>query len=415
MSARRDRVKQWLIQENNNFCALPYTHVAIEANGDLLPCCMGKTLTDEKENKINLKNNTLETIIKSKARKKMVESFNKNLQFSNCNACWQNKSIHSPRVNYSTNPETIEFTEKAMRGELLFPKLTWLEIKPGNRCNLKCRICGTHNSSSWADDVYNIWYENKNIKETSLYRYMQDCNWITDPHKWKFGDSLNDIKTIHIMGGEPFMVPEHLTFLKNLTEKIDTSKVKLWYNTNGTFPITKKYLDIMKKFEYIVIGCSIDDIGLRMEYQRKNANWTNVVNNINQFYDIQRKNNNFNIIIDLTTSIFNVYYIDEIYDAMLNKKWVFPSNHHHYVDHHDSPYNIRTLNFSQKQKIKDKLFKSKLQSTNLIKNIINFMEKDLWTEEIEKLRRTNIIKLDKIRHEKFNTIFPEMAEILEWN
>lgn len=415
MSARRDRAKQWLMQEGNNFCALPYIHVAIEANGDLLPCCMGRPITDENNEKINLNNYTLETAIKSKARQKMIESFDKNLQYDKCNACWENRSIHSPRINYSTNIESIAFTEKAMRKENIDFKLTWLEIKPGNRCNLKCRICGTWNSSSWADDVYNMWYQNQPYKETDLYKHMKDCNWIEDPDKWKFGETLNNVETIHIMGGEPFMVPEHLNFLDNLTTKIDTSKVKLWYNTNGTFPISNEYLDVMKKFKYIVIGCSIDDIGQRMEYQRKNANWKSVVNNINKFYTIQKEHNNFNIIIDLTTSIFNVYYLDEIIDTMTSKNWSFPLNHHHYVDTHNSPYNIRTLRPSQKQKIKEKLITTKFSSTNLIKNVINFMEKDLWNEEIEEIRKTNIKKLDQIRHENFYSIFPEMAEILEWN
>jgi len=415
MSARRDRAKQWLMQEGNNFCALPYTHVAIEANGDLLPCCMGLTLTDENNKKINLNNHTLETAINSEARKKMAESFDKNLQFDKCTACWQNRSFHSPRINYSTNPETIAVTEKAMKGEPVVRKLTWLEIKPGNRCNLKCRICGTHNSSSWADDAYNIWHKHQPYKETKLYKYMTDCNWIEDVTKWKFGDTLNDVETIHIMGGEPFMVPEHLDFLKNLSTKIDISRVKLWYNTNGTFSINNEYIDFIKQFKYIYIGCSIDDISQRMEYQRKNAKWQDVVNNINKFYKIHRENDNFDVFIDLTASIFNVYYLDEIYKTMIDKNWVFPSNHHHFVDAHYNPYNIRTLRPSQKQKIKEKLIKSDFADTNFIKNAINFMEKDLWSKEIEESRKTYITQVDEIRHEKFNMIFPEMAEILEWN
>lgn len=415
MSARRVRAKQWLMQEGNNFCALPYIHAAIEANGDLLPCCMGEPITNENNEKINLNNYTLETAIKSEARQKMIESFDKNLLYDKCNACWENRSIHSPRLNYSTNPESIALTEKAMAGKTITPKLTWLEIKPGNRCNLKCRICGEWNSSSWAEDAYNMSYTNRPYKETDLYKHMKDCNWIENANQWTFGDTLNNVETIHIMGGEPFMVPEHFTFLRNLSTKIDTSKVKLWYNTNGTFPLSKEYLNFMKTFKFIKIGCSIDDIGPRMEYQRKNASWQNVVNNINEFYEIERKNSNFQISTDLTTSIFNVFYLDEIYENLTDMKWVFLEDHYHYVDTHNNPYNIRTLRPLQKQKIKEKLIATKFSSTNMIKNVINFMEKDLWTEEIEEIRKTNITKLDQIRQEKFNSIFPEMAEILEWN
>ena len=39
---RRNEVQDWLAKPGNNFCAMPYAHMAIESNGSVRPCCMGE-------------------------------------------------------------------------------------------------------------------------------------------------------------------------------------------------------------------------------------------------------------------------------------------------------------------------------------------------------------------------------------
>ena len=164
--------------------------------------------------------------------------------------------------------------------------LKWLEIKPGNRCNLKCRICGIHNSSTWTKD-HHILKEDKNIKfkDSFAFKYTQKCNWVDDPNFWNDINQLEKVQDLHFMGGEPFMVPEHFQLLERLVEdpSIDTSTIAIVYNTNGTYFPTEENINLYNKFKKVHFALSIDDFGERFNYQRKLAIWEEVKNNIINF------------------------------------------------------------------------------------------------------------------------------------
>ena len=75
---RRDKVREWLMQPNNNFCSLPYAHMAIEANG-AIHCCMGKPPD------VNISGGTIADAFTSKVRPEFVDSFDRNEQHESQN------------------------------------------------------------------------------------------------------------------------------------------------------------------------------------------------------------------------------------------------------------------------------------------------------------------------------------------
>ena len=62
---------------------MPHAHMAIEANGQVRPCCMGKPLD------INVSGKTIGEAFTHKERSDFVDSFDRNEQHSACNVCWQ--------------------------------------------------------------------------------------------------------------------------------------------------------------------------------------------------------------------------------------------------------------------------------------------------------------------------------------
>ena len=187
--ARKNRVKEWMAQPDNNFCALPFIHMAIEADGQVRPCCQGDPFDN-----INVTGSTIEKVYNHPERQEFVQSFKDNKQHPKCNVCW-NKA-YSIRTRYSSNDMSIAFTESVMAGNTPEASLQWLEIKPGNRCNLKCRICGIHNSSTWTKD-HHILKEDKNIKfkDSFAFKYTQKCNWVDDPNFWNDINQLEKIQS----------------------------------------------------------------------------------------------------------------------------------------------------------------------------------------------------------------------------
>ena len=93
------------------------------------------------------------------------------------------------------------------------------DIRLGNLCNLKCRMCGPTESSPWKDDWFHAfgWNKFKHDAADNKFLYLkkdkqgQICIDGHDPYSWhERGDIFNqivenapNIEMIHISGGEP--------------------------------------------------------------------------------------------------------------------------------------------------------------------------------------------------------------------
>lgn len=396
MKMSDDKVREWLNKPGNNFCALPFTHMAIEANGDIRPCCMG----DEFD--LNITGKTIQQVYNDPIRLQFVDSFKRNEQHPLCNACWKDPEI---RTTFSTAPVAIDATIQAMSGTLPNHELKWLEIKPGNRCNLKCRICGVHNSSSWAKDAAALNNPDKKFKDSNAYKYTQSCDWIDDVNFWNDINELESIEYIHFMGGEPFMVPEHFQLLERLVKdrNIDTSKIIIGYNTNGTYFPSEENFKLYNNFKNIHFAISIDDIGERFNYQRKLADWGEIKSNIIKFK--QLNNSKYFAHLDPTISIFNIFYLNEITTEFNKLGYYDFINQRHFVNSGNNAIHILP------QHIKNVLMEKYKGSNNLwITRAIDYMNSQPSDNKLWERFKEQTSKLDSLRKENFQHTFKEFYE-----
>lgn len=420
---------EWLVQPGNNFCALPYVHMAIEANGDVRPCCMGEQFEDADGNRINVNNMSIGEAINHPVRQEFIDAFDRNEQHPACKACWRDTNDKNiSRVRFSTNVGALEYTIKVMNGMERKRQLKWLEVKPGNRCNLKCRICGIHNSSLWTKDEFEVnmnpYYHAKQrgdmkFKQSPEYEYTKSCEWIDQEDFWRKIDGLEEVQVLHFMGGEPFMVPEHFQLLQQLIDRpdIDCRKIIVRYNTNGTTYPTEEQIDILKQFKFTHFQISIDDIGKRFEYQRKGGEWSQVEENINKFMDNRHirslhgpfRGGAWRVTLDPTISSFNVWYMEEFEEWAKGLEQEFNDRTFHVVK--NGPNNMRNLPEAVKEKVREKY---KDTTSSWIKTNLAYMDGDQHFNEGDTFRffkiKTDIV--DKLRDEKFSDVFPEWYEIL---
>lgn len=415
---RKTKIQKWL--DTNNFCAMPFFHVAIESNGDVRPCCLGQVLKHEDGSNFNSAGMTIQEIINHPTHKKFRESFQKNERHRACDVCWGDYQTDkfSGRYVYSSSPKVSDEVEKIVDGVSPEQKLLWLEIKAGNRCNLSCRICGLWNSSKWLKETYNLRkFQNKDypeFRQSQEFFYNRQSKWIDDINFWKNIDGFDDIRIIHLMGGEPLLIDEHFEMLSAIIKKFDASKISIWYNTNGTILPSSEHEKILLQFKKIFWSVSIDDFGKKFDYQRKGADWESVKSNLKYF----KSKENYSMSIDTTISIFNVF---TIFDFVKELKKIGLSDCFgpHYVTSPGGIYNVRTLRKDIKEKIKERLLENKTsidQNYQIkIDEIINFMMSvDEWSEKIDQDRKTNITFIDRERNENFTKIFPEMASLLNY-
>jgi sulfatase maturation enzyme AslB (radical SAM superfamily) len=187
--------------------------------------------------------------------------------------------------------------------------LQFVDIRNTNLCNLKCRYCGPHFSSQWAEELGNL----PVVKHQSLEDYNDVL--VTDSLQW-----------MYFTGGEPLISAEHWALLEKLIDTGRAPNISLTYNTNLT---TIKYkdkniIDIWTKFKKVDIQCSIDAVGKPLEYVRSGTSWDKIKSNLSQLLEITQ-DLNISIALCPVLSILNIWFIDELYEyAWLNNIIVRP-------------------------------------------------------------------------------------------
>lgn len=411
----KERLYTWL--ESNNFCAMPFFHVAIESNGDVRPCCLGEPLKNDDGSTFNSAGMSINQVINHPSHIKFRETFMRNEQHPACKPCWgeYHKDRFSGRFVYSSSMKVFSDVLNVVEGGPVEQKLLWLEIKAGNRCNLACRICGLWNSAKWLKETYDLRKETSDgypdFKQSPEFKYNQQAKWIDDVEFWKNVDGFDEIKIIHLMGGEPLMIEEHYEMLRAIAQRFDPSKIVIWYNTNGTVIPSEEQEQLLSKFKRIIWSVSIDDFGDKFDYQRSGAVWEEVKQNLPYFFNKE----NYESVIDATINVHNIITIHEFIkelDSMGLASYFSP----HYVTTPGGIYNVRTLHSDIKEAIKSELLKNMPENNTCkvqINNIINFMMSiDDWSEEIDGKRKKNIDFIDKQRGERFADTFPEIAKLL---
>jgi len=179
-----------------------------------------------------------------------------------------------------------------------------LDYSVGNLCNLKCVICGPGNSSKWIPDYQKL-HPTKSIKQFQFDKFNQIE--ITDV------DTLKNVKNVHFHGGgEPLMTENHVNLLKQIYKVKGLSDVRVFYNTNATQTVSNEILELWKKCKLVELYFSLDDIGLRFNYQRTGADWDSVQLNLKWYLDNMPHNHMFNI--NCTWGYLNLFYINELHD-----------------------------------------------------------------------------------------------------
>lgn len=177
-----------------------------------------------------------------------------------------------------------------------------LDLNLGNLCNLSCAICGPYNSSNWVP----IYEQGWNKVGPELKYKPKNRETIDDP------ELFANLETIQLQGGEVFLEPNYLTFFENIGKYRSYDKLTVMIFTNGTVRAPDKFLEILNKCNNVNIFFSIDDIKQRFEYQRRGANWEEVISNVHWF----KNNTNKNVYLGFnsTYSLYNIFYLKELYN-----------------------------------------------------------------------------------------------------
>jgi organic radical activating enzyme len=394
---------------HDGFCVLPWISLEASPVGTVRPCCLADDeIRDNDGNKFELATADFSDIQHSNHMRDLRREFFAGQRPETCRKCWneedagrKSKRMHTlDRLKHSVKDDHWSTDAKP---------LMFLDLKLGNICNLKCRICGSWSSSQFAAEEISF-TPRAEQKSSHAYQMLRAGAWPKENnHFWQQIDGVLDgIRYIEFTGGEPFMIDQHFDMLQGIVDRGVADQVEIHYNTNGTlFP--DRGPEIWRHFKTVEIAFSVDDIGARFEYQRSNASWGTVKENINRFRIMRESMPNLQLQCCTTVNVFNVRYLDEValWIALQDFDFVY------WNMMHDAWYfSISRLPAAAKQQIADYLANCDVpeQFRSEFGSMVDFMNHGESSDGEE--TRKQIQRLDQRRQQDLRKIAPELAQAL---
>ena len=391
---------------------LPWISIEASPMGTTRPCCMAHDeITDESGKKYDLNETNLEEAYHSEYMQNLRRQFRAGEKPETCNRCWEEEDAGRDSKRIHSQVRLKELYEQVDWANDNPDQLWFVDLKLGNICNLKCRICGSWSSSKWAEEQLAYMPKDINKKEPGAYTWLKQGAW---PRKTEtFWDNMREllpnIKYFEFTGGEPWMIEEHWDLLAYAVETGHSKHIDIHYNTNATqWP---KDVSLWKDFGRVDIAFSIDNVGDRFEYERYGAKWDRA-NEIIDATHILKETSVKNITTQLcfTINIQNVYYIDELLAWADTKPWTSVYfNMMHSPDH----MSIQKMTPAAQELVLNKLkttFWETAAYQEEINSVIKFIENGTGSDGKEflfKMKRT-----DEHRKQNFMDTHEEIARAM---
>ena len=388
--------------KSKTLCILPWIHMYANADGKVLPCCIGDYNTPL--------GNTRDTPIKEiwnspeyrKLRLRMMSGEQPNV----CRQCWSHERAgnNSPRIHHNRQfAKYMPFIDETNPdGSLDEMKLRYMDVRWSNICNFKCRTCSATFSSSWAqeDGKENIFLFAGGDNNDALYE--------------QFEPYYKDIDVFYFAGGEPLLTDKHYDILEYLIDNNRTD-VTLRYNSNVSNLFYKKecITTLWNQFANVQVDASLDSWGNRAEYIREGTVWTDIENNLNI---IKEKSPHVKLNFNTVVSVFNIITITDFLEYMQSQGFDI-SNGILYNIVDPKHYTLAVLPSQYKQVAYQKIANYLKTVTGLgirsqLNGVLRYIDYSEYNPDSHIKFKSYTEHYDKIRNRDFLETFPELIGVI---
>jgi len=201
-----------------------------------------------------------------------------------------------------------------------------LQIDLGNLCNYRCVSCRPYQSTQivkdykkigWVGKDYPKYLANDRAQAKDFEFGFED--YYTDPRAVEnFKDITQGLKVIALLGGEPMIIPDTITYLKAISDQT-AQDCAISFNTNCSV-FNEEVIAETNRFARVIITVSVDGLGDTFDYIRRNGHWAEVCTNIDRFYDLLIKDPHRYIINAIvTTSVYNILSVTDTVKYLMHR------------------------------------------------------------------------------------------------
>lgn len=460
---------------SKTWCILPWIHLSTRPDGQMRVCCtanassVGPTndkmyggnvgiLKDEEGKPNNLNVADFETSWNSSYMKNVRKQMLNGEKPPSCLKCYkEEESGHRSKRQWETEywsrrVDINELLDNTNEDGSTAPKLRYIDLRFGTKCQLACIMCSPHDSSGWIKDWQQIFptIENKNVKEIWSWENKgsingSSYNWHkNNPVFWtQFYQQIPHMKQLYFAGGESLIIDEHYKILEECIAQGFAKDMEIRYNSNGV-EWRDDLFDLWKHFKLVRFHYSVDDIHQRNEYIRYPSKWSRT----EEVFHILDKQTSDNVEVTIACAInaLNVYYLPDFIKWKLQQGFkkinMYPLGaggvNFHFV-YWPAFLNVKVLPGWFKDKIETKInefipwweenchlgmYENKIVTKEKwledqygikrLLGLVKFMKSEDWSIRLPEMKEY-LEKIDSHRGTSFYETFPEMKDIFNAN
>jgi len=385
--------------KKDTFCPLPWMHLYVGPDGNVLPCCVA----DHQYPLGNINEKTPITIANSESFIQLRNNMLAGQRSKECAYCYQKEDAGLPSLRQDHIKRwTVNTTEKF--------NPVYLDIRLNNICNLKCRMCSSYFSSAIAQE------------DAELYGKSIAVGGIMKNRRRKLAleeiiEFLPTAEKIYFAGGEPLLAPEHYKILDHLVACGNTD-LEIFYNTNFTRLQFRdvNVTDQWKKFSNVTIGASIDAMGSVAEYIRHGTIWKDIKYNVDQ---VTAQCPHVNLTVTSTVGLLNIESLVQLQKSWHLNQQLDISKFSLTVMISPNHLTVGVLPIQHKKRldsiIADHVAWCRLEGANSLAsqwdNVLSYMWNNDFSHYLTEFKRLTKIQ-DTNRNESFKSVFPMYQDLL---
>lgn len=192
----------------------------------------------------------------------------------------------------------------------------YLDLRLGNLCNFRCRMCNPYSSSAIAKEHFDLWEKDPEYKRVYSSEYGGSPTHLKNQETWFESDMLWDqveamiptLKKVYMTGGEPTLIENNYYFMEKCIER-GRKDIVMFFNTNCS-NLTDKFTNVLSKFDRVDINASLDGFGSMNDYIRYPSHWHKISQNFEKLASMK----NINLGVSPVVQIYNIFDLDKIID-----------------------------------------------------------------------------------------------------
>lgn len=365
---------------SSTFCAAIHHHINLTPKGYIEPCCVW--MKDDRDQEFKF--TELEKYKTSDQLRDYRQALDSGVKLPHCRMCWKQEAMgqESQRMMYN------KFLTREEN------KISSVQFKLGNLCDLKCVMCNGENSSQITTE-YKINQKKFDLLPMPIVNFIKpglpvEFSWPESEEFKNFTDKIsNDLKEIELTGGEPTIIPYVVRLLANIAHP---ENVRLTMITNCN-SMNTRLVEILKNFMHVNITISLEGIEEHNDQIRFNSKWMQVAENLQRYKEIP----------NVTIKINHVFQAFSVTTLIPLIEWTEKQGVELRLTPLFNPGHL-TLNSVPPERIKQFSLELEKISNPVAQHALNELSNYTYNSKLEQIRQSYVRLLDEIRKTTLSTL-----------